>query len=491
MRRARVAATTSPDDAERQQHDAEASAQTLPRGWKWMTIPELVGPAGIFVDGDWVESKDQDPHGDVRLIQLADVGDGVYRNRSNRFLTRSKARELGCTFLEPGDVLIARMPDPLGRACVFPGDDKPCVTVVDVAIARSGNGEFDQRWLAAFVNAQPFRVAVAGLQAGSTRKRISRGNLATLRLPVPPLREQQCVVTELEKQFTRLDAARSLVERSHANLSRYREAVLAAACEGCLVPTEPECATQVVHDQDWEDGAALLARVNSVRREGWKGTKYNAPVKPDTSSPVALPPGWALASLDELTSHITSGSRDWSQFYHRGPGTFILAQNVRTMRLDLTERQAVDAPANDAETERTRVRRDDILVTIVGAKTGDVCRVAVQLTDHFVCQSVALLRPVVSETAAFIELYLASRENGRAQWKKHIYGQGRPHLSFDQLRATAIPLPPLAEQRRIVEEVARRLSVVEEMESVVNINLQRVGSLRRSILQRAFSGQLV
>src|SRR5258706_213073 len=91
---------------------------------------------GLFIDGDWVESKDQDPNGEVRLIQLADVGDGVFRTRSARFLTMEKARELRCTFLEPGDILVARMPEPLGRACIFPGIGRPAVTVVDVCIVR-------------------------------------------------------------------------------------------------------------------------------------------------------------------------------------------------------------------------------------------------------------------------------------------------------------------------------------------------------------------
>ena len=59
-------------------------------------------------------------------------------------------------------MLIARMPDPLGSACIFPGDAKSSVTVVDVAIVRSGHGEFDQRWLASFVNAHPFRSAISG-----------------------------------------------------------------------------------------------------------------------------------------------------------------------------------------------------------------------------------------------------------------------------------------------------------------------------------------
>ena len=90
----------------------------LPSGWEWKTIPDLVSDDGVFIDGDWVESKDQDPNGDVRLIQLADVGDGVYRDKSNRFMTKAKAEELRCTFLKDGDVLIARMPDQIGRAHV-------------------------------------------------------------------------------------------------------------------------------------------------------------------------------------------------------------------------------------------------------------------------------------------------------------------------------------------------------------------------------------
>jgi len=96
----------------------------LPPGWGMATISGLVGKDGVFKDGDWVESKDQDPNGDVRLIQLADIGDGEFRDRSSRFLTYEKAIELRCTLLNKGDVLVARMPDPLGRACIFPGDKR-------------------------------------------------------------------------------------------------------------------------------------------------------------------------------------------------------------------------------------------------------------------------------------------------------------------------------------------------------------------------------
>ncbi len=99
-------------------------------------IADILRDAELFTDGDWVESKDQDANGDVRLIQLADLGDGVWLNRSKRYMTSAKAAALKCTFLQDGDLLLGRMPDPLGRCCVFPGDTKPCVTVVDVCVIR-------------------------------------------------------------------------------------------------------------------------------------------------------------------------------------------------------------------------------------------------------------------------------------------------------------------------------------------------------------------
>ena len=114
-----------------------------------------------------------------------------------------------------------------------------------------------------------------------------------------------------------------------------------------------------------------------------------------------------------------------------------------------------------------------------------------ELPEHYVCQSVALMRPVDTSLSEFMTTYMISPENGQRQYGRYIYGAGRPHLSFEQLKATAILLPPLTEQRRIVAEVERRLSVVQEVEAVIAANLARAERLRQSILKRAFEGKLV
>ena len=156
---------------------AEVSIKAPPYSWAKATIGETIGYDGLFIDGDWVETKDQDTEGNVRLIQLADVGDGIYRNRSNRFLTHEKAIQLGCSFLQPNDILIARMPDPLGRACIFPGDSKQSVTVVDICIVRTGANGLDHKWLMHTINSFVFRSVIASLQSSSTRKGGRTGSL--------------------------------------------------------------------------------------------------------------------------------------------------------------------------------------------------------------------------------------------------------------------------------------------------------------------------
>ena len=166
--------------------------------WIETTLGEICAD-GLFADGDWVESKDQDPEGDYRLLQLADIGDGTFLNKSDRWMNREQFNRLGCTKLEVNDVLIARMPDPIGRACLLPEGLPVCATVVDVAIVRTGN-ETLQKFLALLINSSDFRTEAFSLLTGTTRQRISRGNLAKISFVIPS-QEKQLEIVNLISLF--------------------------------------------------------------------------------------------------------------------------------------------------------------------------------------------------------------------------------------------------------------------------------------------------
>lgn len=459
----------------------------LPLGWSLATISDLVGRNGVFIDGDWVESKDQDPNGDVRLIQLADIGDGEYRNRSERFLTNEKAVQLGCTFLKKGDVLIARMPDPLGRACIFPGDPKKSVTVVDVAVVRPAGNEFDTRWLMYFINAPAFRSVVESMQSGSTRKRISRGNLAKIKLPVPPRDQQTRIVAEIEKQFSRLDEAVANLKRVKANIKRYKAAVLKAAVEGRLVETEAELAHH--EGRSYETGAQLLQRILETRRSQWQGKgKYKEPAAPDITDLPELPEGWVWARLDAIAAlrgGITVDSKRKDLTARLVP--YLRVANVQRGYLDLTETKYIEAPAKDIE--ELRLQPGDILFNEGGDrdKLGRGWIWEGQLEDCIHQNHVFRARLVLVEASSKLVSWW-----GNSFGKDYFSREGKQttnlaSINLSKLSAFPVPLPPVAEQHRIVAEVDRHFSLANEAEAQVNANLQRAERLRQSILHRAFT----
>ncbi|MDD9981066.1 MAG: restriction endonuclease subunit S [Gammaproteobacteria bacterium] len=233
----------------------------LPGSWAVAPLEDLVAPDGIFTDGDWVESKDQDPDGDVRLIQLADIADGRFLDKSSRFLTRRKADELNCTFLRKGDLMVARMPDPLGRCCIFPLEGKErFVTVVDVCAIRIGSAEIEPRYLMRAINSPIVRAQVSALQSGSTRKRISRKNLATVTIPVPPLDEQRRIAHRIETLFDEIDRGVESLRDAKRVIGLYRQSLLKSAFEGRLTAQ-----WRVENADKLESPDALLARIRKER----------------------------------------------------------------------------------------------------------------------------------------------------------------------------------------------------------------------------------
>ena len=205
----------------------------LPNGWSYESINSIV-EGGMIADGDWVESKDQDPSGEVRLTQLADVGDGEFRSRSDRWMNDEQASRLNVKYLQAGDLLMARMPDPLGRTCMVPENIGRAVTVVDVAIIRISRKGVNPKFVMWLLNSPVIRQQIEMLASGTTRRRITRKNLGTIDLPMPPIDEQHKIVELLEDYLSRLDVSVSLADSMEKQSSGLRRTILQAAFTGQL-----------------------------------------------------------------------------------------------------------------------------------------------------------------------------------------------------------------------------------------------------------------
>ena len=151
-----------------------------------------------FGDGDWIESKDQSEEG-IRLIQTGNVGNGEYKDKDDkaRYISEETFARLGCTEVFPGDILISRLPDPIGRACIVPEMPKS-ITAVDCTIVRLKD-EILSTFFVNFTKTPMYTMQIDSFTTGSTRKRISRANLGSIMVPVPDLARQERFVLIAEQ----------------------------------------------------------------------------------------------------------------------------------------------------------------------------------------------------------------------------------------------------------------------------------------------------
>lgn len=303
---------------------------------------------------------------------------------------------------------------------------------------------------------------------------------------IPPIEIQSQIAERVDSELTRVAQGVEALTRVRANLKRYRAAVLKAACEGTLVPTEADLAR--AEGRDYETGDQLLERILTTRRENWTGKgKYKTPTPPDAASLPPLPEGWTWATIEQCAERVTVGHVGKMKDQYVPSGIpFLRSQNVRENRFDPNGLLFI-SPAFHALLPKSRLRPGDLAVVRSGS-VGITCVVPDTLPDANCSDLVLIQRP-----AAFVPRYGAYYMNSLARRRIEAgkVGVALTHFNTKSVADMPIPLPPLAEQHRIVAEVERRLSVIDELEALVETNLARAGRLRQSILAKAFSGELV
>ena len=334
---------------------------------------------------------------------------------------------------------------------------------------------------------------------GSTIKHFTGESLKRFPLAIPPTKEQHRIVAEIEKQLTRLDASVAALERVRANLKRYRASVLKTACEGRLVPTEAELAR--AQNRDYEPADRLLQRILAERRARWhsqpkRRRKYKEPAPPDTSALPELPEGWVWGTVERVASFEPHSITD-GPFGSNLKTSHYTSDGPRVIRLqNIGDGQFLDARAHISwEHYRTlakhKVEAGDLVIAALGKELPRSCLVPSTVGPAIVKADCIRVRPDKNAAlAAYLNIAL-NEDQARKRTANIVHGIGRPRLNLREIKGLCLPLPPPAEQHRIVAEVERRLSVVQQAEATVEASLKRAGRLRQSILKQAFSGKLV
>ncbi|TXH88902.1 MAG: hypothetical protein E6Q78_09560 [Rhodoferax sp.] len=289
------------------------------------------------------------------------------------------------------------------------------------------------------------------------------------------------VVAELEKQFSRLDEAVANLQRVKANLKRYKASVLKAAVEGRLVETEASLAHR--EGRTFENGEQLLQRILKERRETWKGKgRYKEPVAQTDDFTIAVPDGWTSATVDQLGSVQLGKMLDKQKHTAGAPYQYLRNINVRWGAFDVSD--VFEMNFEPDELERFSVRAGDVLV----CEGGEPARAAVWRSKQMDMKYQKALHRVRFDGAYLPDLLVIALEHlAKSGALDELYGGSTiKHFTLETFIKLVLPVPPAAEQARIVAEVDRHLSIIREVEAEVDANLQRAQALRQATLAKAF-----
>jgi type I restriction enzyme, S subunit len=290
-----------------------------------------------------------------------------------------------------------------------------------------------------------------------------------IEIPIFSETEQKRIVVHIESLLTQLDVTLAGLWRVQAALKLYKASVLKAAVEGRLVPQDPG-------DEPAEEvPSKILAK---------KGGGY----EPPKGVLAELPEGWVLLTIEDACEKIVDCLHSTPKF--KDSGFYCVDTNwIKPGKFVFTQARYVDQETYIVRNRRMKPQEDDVVFSREGALLG----IAVRIPDNFdfcLGQRMMIFRPSKKLDAKFLENTLNSKYF-RNKYTKQITGTASPHLNIGDIRKLTIPIPPKEEQCRIVNEIERRLSVVQELEQTVEASLKRASRLRQAILKQAFEGRLV
>ena len=451
----------------------------IPTGWAETTVGTICDVIG----GGTPSTKNKEYWvGSIPWISSADIH-AIKDIRPRRYIGR-QAIECSATNLVPEGSIVVVTRVGLGKVGLV--EEPLCFSQDSQGLVFDRN-EIHDLYLTYYLSeaVQRFRHEARG----TTISGVTKKQLRELPVLLPPLAEQYRIVAEIEKQFTRLDASVDGLKRVQANLKRYRASVLKVACEGKLVPTEAELAC--AEGRDYEHADQLLERILDERRaqselQENRGAKLKEPTAPDTRDLPKLPVGWTWTRLPQL------GELNRGKSKHRprndprllgGFYPFVQTGDIKHSGGIVTQHSQTYTDFGLAQSRLWP--RGTLCITIAAniAETGILTYPACfpDSVVGFICDN----NPVSTQ---FVEIFMRTEKDQLARFAP---ATAQKNINLRVLSQLAVPFPPLAEQYRIVAEVERCLSIIQNAEVAVDAGLKRSERLRQSILAQAFAGELV
>lgn len=406
----------------------------------------VVSPKNDIVDGPFgsnLKASEYQLSG-TPIIRLQNIKRLHFINKNIKYVSNEKAAELSRHSYKKGDIVITKLGDPLGLACIIPENFQDGIIVADLVRLRINDLAFDKRYLTYLLNSPLVISQLNKHIKGTTRPRINLGIIRDLNLPIASISEQKVVAEKLDTLLAQVDSTKARLEQIPQILKRFRQAVLTVAMSGGLT-------------EEWR-------RSNSILFSSWVNSN--------------------IGKLAQVATGKTP-KRTEVKYWENGTIPWLTSSSTGEIYTDVAEQFIT--PIALKECTLKIFSPGTLLLAMYGeGKTrGQVTELKIHAACNQACAAIICNKEKID--LQFLKMRLM--ENYQ-ETRKAAAGGNQPNLNLNKVREIPIIVPPLPEQHEIVRRVEQLFAYADTIEKQVNSALTRINSLTQSILAKAFRGEL-
>lgn len=410
----------------------------IPDSWK---VTKL-GHVATLTDGNWILKEDYSVSG-IRLLQIGDIGIAKFLDKSSKYVSENRVKELNCNVIDQTkDILISRMPDPVGRACISPSLPYPYIVAVDISILKPKNNIIDSSFLLLTLNSHQNFSNVLRYVSGSTRQRISRKNLEEIEILLPPKKEQE--------QIARiLGSVDSTIEHLQQSIDL----------------------TQTIKK----------SMIKNLFTKGVDHKKFKT-INWFFGKQIKIPDNWDVKSCAEISTKILDGEHNSPPFSDHGI-PYISSQHVKS-KISFKDCKYVSSDVYKKLIERCNPEFNDILITVKGT-IGHCKRIDIK-EDFCMDRNVGLIKPKPEQINSIYLEQILSSDIVQNQILFLLDSNVIPSLYLHRIKSIKLILPPLQEQEQITSIISKINSKINFLESKKIIYTK----IKQGMTQKLLSGKL-
>lgn len=461
--------------------EVEASSDGLPANWVNTTIGEVlyvIRGASPRPKGDpQYFSETRTPYHWVKISDIRKHGQNGLLLDTDEFLTEAGMRK---SVLLPKGTLVLTNSATIGVPIVL-GIEGCCIHDGYLAFPKFPHDLLSQKFLLYLFHT--LKKHAERNARGLAQLNLNTDLVRSFPFGLPPLAEQKRIVAKVDALMAlcdRLEAQQQERETRHAALARASLARFADAPIPANLPFlfHPSYA---IPPADLRKSILTLAVQGKLVPQDPNDEPAEAPDERQRAERNAegIPDSWALSSLDEVAEEIVDCPHSTPKWTSSGK-ICVRTNQFRPGRLDLSETKFVSEDTFEDRIQRLRPREDDILYSREGGILGIACRVPLKV-ELCLGQRMMLIRAGSSLAPTYLELVLNApliTEIARRQTT----GGAAPRVNVSTVKSYPIPIPPLAEQRRIVAKVEQLMALVDELETEIAASRATAANLLAALI---------